>query len=126
MCYNCGNSDHIAANCPKGKGKGAPVNWINPGKGNAGTWSGQWNVGAVQSAPVAANNQIDNSQTDISPPVWDNSNQQNDADLGGNSDATLAEVSRDSQWAVVARRARGNGDMIPIRLAGIVAQWEIM
>jgi len=63
--YNCGNSGHIAANCPKGKGKGAPMGQINPGKGSAG----QWNIGAVQPAKAAVNNQVDTNQVGMSPLV---------------------------------------------------------
>jgi len=72
----------------------------------------------MQPAMNTVNNQVDMNQGDNSPPTWDNSNQQNDADFGGNWDATLGEVSRDSQWTVVARKARGNGDVRPIKCAG--------
>jgi len=116
ICYNCRNPGHIAANCFKGKGKGAPVPWTNPGKGNSGLWNGQWNIGAVQPNPVVNANQTDNAQQDNSIPTWDNSNQQNDADFGGNWDGTLGEVARDEQWKLVMRKARSNRDMRPIRL----------
>jgi hypothetical protein len=118
MCYNCGNAGHIPATCPKGKGKGMAISWGNPGEGNAPAWNGQWNIGAVQSSTVAISNQTDSNQADNSSPMWDNSNLQNDADFGGNWDATSGQVSRDDQWTVVARRARGNGDMRPIRFGG--------
>ena len=68
-CYNFGNLGHIAAKCPKGKGKVAQAPWPNAGKGNVNNWSGQWNIGAVQSGSIA--NPNDNASLDSSPPQWD-------------------------------------------------------
>ena len=92
ICYNCGNAGHIAMNCPKGKGKGATMNWLNSGKGG----TGQWNIGAAQQSGPMVGNQLDSNQVDLPPPMWDNANQTIDADFGGSWDATINEVSRES------------------------------
>ena len=113
ICYNCGNASHIAMNCPKGKGKGAAMSWLKSGKGAGG----QCNVGAVQQSGPVVGNLTDSNHVDFTPPLWDNANQALEADFGGSWDATINAVSRDSQWTVVTRRARGNSDMRPIKFA---------
>ena len=102
ICYNCGNSGHIAANCPKGKGKGATMKWFSSGKGA----TGQWNIGAMQQSGPVAGNQIDTNQIDFTPPMWDNADQAIEADFGGSWDAAINEASMDNQWTVVTRGAR--------------------
>jgi len=111
ICYNCGKTGHVAAYCPKGKGKGAAMAWLNQGQGKGQSW----NIRSVQQPVQQMGNTQDVNLAEFTPPAWDTGNQTIEADFGGQWGSTINEISADSEWAIVARRARGNRDMRPMR-----------
>ena len=46
---------------------------------------------------------------------WDNSNQAVEADFGGQWDTSINELSIESDWTTVVRKARSNRDMRPVK-----------